>query len=386
MELYINSYYLYIGTISLSVFFVWIAELIPRKSGFDIKVSSFFWILSFLVLWFVMGFRFEIGPDYFSYQLMFEKVSSLGFFGYYNAGFWNEPGYILLLYLVSLVWGNFFGVFVCTSFIGLYLLYRAFAFESSRIHPAWCVFVFSTTQYFYYFGIDRLFLAVSMVTYGLRFIHLGKKNKFLMTVVVAACFHLSALFMAFLPFIYEKLKAKVDFEKRTVHNLVFSFKLKRYFFWVCMTPFIFYGISYLIPYLPAKYQGYGISDDNQINIYSILLKVPIATLVLFTLRQSLSFYPGSFLYSIMYITSLFIQTFGSIAGLGRLGWYFWISLCFVFPVIVKSYNFDKVRKFVFILFIIVYCVGYMFHAYLDIDSSRASLMFPYRNLFFKFGI
>jgi len=41
------------------------------------------------------------------------------------------------------------------------------------------VFIFTTTQYFYYFGIVRLGIAASIVAYSLRFIKEGKNKSVL---------------------------------------------------------------------------------------------------------------------------------------------------------------------------------------------------------------
>lgn len=379
---YLNVYLFYMSTITFSVLCAWIASTFTRSKISDRKAAAVFWTLSFLCLWFVMGFRFEIGVDYFNYKLMFNKVADLGLVGYYQAGYWNEPGYVLLLYLVNLVYGDFTGVFVCTSFISLLLIYRAFAFEAERIHVALCVFIFATTQYFYYFGIDRLFLAVSIITYGLRFIILGRNKKYYLTVLIAACFHISALFMVVNPFLIElagKNRHRFLQNKRLTQPKI---KVIYYFWLLCLIPFLFYILTLIIPYLPAKYQGYGQVSEIQNNLISIAMKLPVALIVLSTMKRTISFYPSSILYSVLYVTSLIVQAFSGIAGVGRLGWYFWISLCFIFPIIIKSLSKNFLARTSVLIFLVTFCIGYMFYAYLGANSSRFEFMFPYKNLFF----
>lgn len=129
-----------------------------------------------LILVFVMGLRKEIGVDYGSYEKMFNSIKDLGFLGYYSRGNVIEPGYVFLNYLVSLFNLNYNFLLFVTSFITIYLFYEAISYEIQNISFALAVFIFSTTQYFYYFGIVRLGIAASIIAFALRFIKEGNKK------------------------------------------------------------------------------------------------------------------------------------------------------------------------------------------------------------------
>jgi hypothetical protein len=86
-------------------------------------------------------------------------------------------------------------------------------------------------------------------------------------------------------------------------------------------------------------------------------------------------------YANVYIASILIQLFLGVLGLGRFGWYFWFPLCFLLPLLLRSHK-DLLKKAAMYGFVVSFCVGYMFYAYLGANSSRYQLMFPYRNVFF----
>ncbi len=149
---------------------------------FQLSVCSpryrWLWGISFLILWFIMGFRRDVGVDFNGYREVYERVLQTGFFGYYRSGNFLEPGYLLAVLLIGRVFGDFAVVFACSSFFALALFYKNFAYEIQEISLGLCIFIFSSTQYFYYFGIERLFIAVSIVAFAFRYLILGRKKKF----------------------------------------------------------------------------------------------------------------------------------------------------------------------------------------------------------------
>lgn len=380
--LYTHSYYFYIATIVVSCTFAWLAEVLPTGHGATRRPNPLFWWLSLLTLWFVMGFRQEIGVDYFNYQRTYENIAANGVAGFYLGGGRTEPGYVLLLYLVSLIYGKFDGVFICTSFIGLFLLYRAFAFEYGRMSLICAILIFSTTQYFYFFGIDRLFLAVSIVTHGFHFIVQGRRKKYLVSVALASLFHISASCMLFLPYLYTFDHNRTKFLPKDGILYQPTIKWPRYIFILCLSPLIFYMLTLVIPYLPDRYHNYVGNVNFYSGFSSVIIKLPIALALLLCLKKTLIYCQHSIIYVSLYFASLFVQIFSGIAGVSRVGWYFWVSLCFALPMTLRGIKKDKLLYAGLMIFILIYCTGYFCHAYLNVDSPRFDMMFPYRNIFF----
>ena len=379
--LYKSSYIFYLSTVLFSVLFAWMANVFSQTTKKGKKLHPLFWMLSFCCLWFVMGFRFEIGVDYFNYQRMFNNVTIYGLWGYYEAGYLTEPGYVLLLYLVGLFYGNIEGVFICSSFIGLLLLYRAFSFESEHAHPALCVFIFATTHYFYFFGIDRLFLAVSIVMYSLRFVLLGRNIKYYLFILLAGCFHVSSLFMAFLPFVYTSVQ-KYHKNDHFYSAIFFKQNMFRIYLFMCLVPLIFYALRLVIPYLPDKYQNYLVLGDLMTIVPSIAMKLPIIFLLFMMMIKVGRSCPHAILYFFIYISSVVIQGATILVPIGRLGWFFWVPFCLAFPIGVRSFRKTHI-KLLLTTILFVFCIFYLFYAYLNVNNARFLLMFPYRNLFFS---
>ncbi len=364
----------YLSTIFFSTFFAWLANYFSVIENNGKKLNWIFWSISFLSLWFTMGFRLEIGVDYGSYKDIFDQINAYGFFGFYQTGNVLEPLYVFLLYLVSIFSGKFIGVFICTSFIGLFFIYKAFAFEARAMNPAWYVFVFSTTQYFYYFGIDRLFLAVAVSVYGYRFLVAGKNRKYYFTVVIASLFHFSALLLCVLPYVIRQI------DKRA-HEFRFI-GIKKILLFVSILLFVIWLFPQVKPYLAERYHGYGTIEEPLSVLSSVAMKLPIVALIIYARIIRPNIFSSSMVcYANIYIASILIQLFIGMLGLGRYGWYFWFPLCFLLPLLMRSQKY-LLGKSVMFAFVVSFCISYMFYAYLGTNSSRYPVMFPYRNIFF----
>lgn len=171
-----TSYLFYLLTIGISVIFAYLADRYKYEKNNKYFPNKIFYYISMLNLIFVLGLRYETGYDYYAYENIFNTVSDLGFFGYYNQGNIIEPGYVFLNYLVSFFNLNYNFLLFITAFITIYFFYKAISYEIENISFALAIFIFSTTQYFFYFGVVRMGIAVSIISFALRFIKEGNKK------------------------------------------------------------------------------------------------------------------------------------------------------------------------------------------------------------------
>ena len=116
-----QSYFLYLSAIGISLFSALSLDFWSRY--FRVSVASnvvifLVLIISFLPLILVSGFRFELGVDYYSYVSIYDKASSLGFFGYYFSGTFIEPGYLALQRLLYLFGIKSHYIFLINTIIG----------------------------------------------------------------------------------------------------------------------------------------------------------------------------------------------------------------------------------------------------------------------------
>lgn len=128
------------------------------------------------------------------------------------------------------------------------------------------VFIFATTQYFYYFGIIRLGLAASIIAFAYRYIIENKKKNYILMVLLATMFHYSALFALVLLFIKQNKYRK--FKRNTIIKLIL----------IIPTAFIFVRI-FIYPFITAsKYQKY-ISSSGFISL-GFITSIPFLILFL----------------------------------------------------------------------------------------------------------
>jgi hypothetical protein len=146
----ITTYFLYASILFFSTVFVYFSE--KSKS----IVANFAWLfLSFLWLFIPAAIRYGIGTDYYSYELIYNRV-------FYGIETRVEP----LWYLVNYIFNNYLGVsfqvlVTFTSFVTYLFLYLSY-----RVEKAWLLhFGFITILYLYTYSNLRSGIVYSLVFY-----------------------------------------------------------------------------------------------------------------------------------------------------------------------------------------------------------------------------
>lgn len=143
-----------------------------------------------LACWLLASFRYVTGFDYRFYESAFQSVAASGLDG----ASWSEPGYLLLNLAVSLLGGNY-RVFLLVFHFLLTLLIFVWIGRYSR-SPWLSVFLFLALQYFALsMNFLRQALAAAIFLWAYPFL---KSRRFLPAcgiVLLAACFHRTALIM-----------------------------------------------------------------------------------------------------------------------------------------------------------------------------------------------
>ncbi|SDO05827.1 EpsG family protein [Alkalicoccus daliensis] len=361
------SYIFYILTIMLATLFAGLAERYFRYNKNGEKVPHlFFWLLSMSVLILVMGLRSpSIGVDDLNYLRSYVYANSVGLGQYYQT-YTTEPGFYILNRIIYVIFDDFQWLIIITSAFTVYCFYKIFANQIGNASLPLIVFMFATTQYFYYFGIIRLGLAVSIILLAYQFILNNNKTKYIIMVLLATMFHYSALFALILLFI------NIDYKK----NIKSSSLLKL----IVILPIALISIRLLVyPFITAsRYQNY-IETIGIINVGFITI---IPFLILFLLHynkfQHNKFYNFYFALFIIYVTT---DMFSPIIGIGRMIWYVNISFIFLMAATIKV-NKDYAMKFLFLILFIIYCIIYSYFAYFG-DSHRGMFMIPYENILFE---
>lgn len=366
----LSSYIVYILTVLVASLFAGLAQKYSKinKKGRRVP-NKLFWFISMGILIFIMGFReYTIGVDGANYIHNYNLANSLSFAEYYSIRV-TEPGFYLLNRIIYVIFDNYQWLFISTAIITISCFYKAFSYEINNMSLSLVVLVFASTQYFYYFGIMRMGLAVSIIAVAYRYIIQGEKKKYVTMVLIATMFHYSALFALAGLFIKPNHMTN-RFQNRNIIKIM------------VLIPLAFYGVRFFIyPLIGAsRYQKY-IEATGTISLGFLTSSLPF--LILFSVfygRLAVKERNYQF-YFFLFIIKLFTEIFAPIIGIGRMVWYVNISLCFLLPATVRV-NKDYMIKLLLLTFIILYCVIYSYYAYFG-DSFRGQYMLPYENLFFK---
>lgn len=191
-----ESYMIYYGVVIFATFFAYLSEKFAIVVKGKKHVNKFFWGVSFLCLFVPLGFR-EGGIDHEAYQILYSQINFSG--AHYN-GF-PEPLFTFLNYLVGVVFGKFHYVYIFSALITLGFIYLGFSKRIGKDSLAMCVWMLSSSCYFYMYGVIRIFIAVAIIIYAHQYIEQKKTCNYFFWCLMAACFHYSALIMIPLYFV-----------------------------------------------------------------------------------------------------------------------------------------------------------------------------------------
>ncbi len=367
-----SSYIVYIVTVLSASVFASMAQKysIVNKKGMKIP-NKLFWFISMAILIFIMGFReYTIGVDGANYIRGYNIANSVSFGEYYTNRV-TEPGFYILYRLVYFIFNDYQWLFISTAIITIACFYKAFSYEIDNISLGLAVFIFASTQYFYYFGIMRMGIAVSIVAVAYRYIIQNEKKKYIWMILLATMFHYSALFALAAMFIKPN-QITNRFKNSTLIKIMI------------LIPLGFYGVRFLIyPLIDAsRYQGY-IDSTGSISLGFLTSSLPFLILFSFFYNKLVAKNKSYQFYFFLFIIKLFTEIFAPVIGIGRMVWYVNISLCYLLPASIRV-NRDQMIKLLVLIFIIFYAVVYSYYAYFG-DSFRGGYMLPYENVFFKLG-
>lgn len=156
---------------------------------FALKERRMLYLLAFLPMLIISGFRYMVGVDYNSYAWIFSAITKSGEKTHVEAGY----------ELLNKLWGffsdDFVGVFVLSSIV--ILLFFAAAIYGESENRLLSIFLFITLGYFFYsMNSVRHFMALSIFFFATRYMKtVSVKNfiKFAILILIAASFHKIAL-------------------------------------------------------------------------------------------------------------------------------------------------------------------------------------------------
>lgn len=358
----------YAGTI-LAAIFAGIAQKLGKNTNKKVKLNYLFWILSMAVFVFLYGFRqIGIGVDDPTYERIFNNVAANGVIKQFLETR-MEPGYLLLNYIVSFFTNNFQVMIFITTLIPVFLYYKALEYESDKISMFWAVFLLGTILFIYFCGITRLFIATSIIAYGLRFVMEKKPIKYTIIVFIATSFHYSAIFMIFLLYFATERKGK---KKSNIKIFLLIA--------IVMPVMIFIVSNYIFPNMGDRYSGYTEIKNGTLSIDSFD-KLPFILIAIFFSKQMLKDNKNIDKYITIYAMALIISVYSVFLDIGRMQWYCMFSTCIILPSILEVLKKIKSQEYA-IMYIPLMAIYAILYAYVNLTSSTRQDMLFYKNIFF----
>lgn len=158
------------------------------------KKDVAFLLIAFLVLGSLSAFRYDIGIDYsYIYSPAYEKIlaNPSGFPIFGNR---QEPGFILLEKAIALCFQNYQMLFIVTSYLLVGLFLYCYWRQSPDVVMSVLLFLL-LSEYYCSMNFLRQTLAGVIALLGFPFLKKRKFSPFLAVVLLATCFHKSAILL-----------------------------------------------------------------------------------------------------------------------------------------------------------------------------------------------
>ena len=162
----------------------------------DKRMKNILYNIVFLIPFFFLSIRYNIGNDYINYVNYFDRIS-------HGEIILKEPGYIFINYIISYMNMNVQWLFVIFGFFYLLFSFKALPKKGFALG----IFLLISISYLYEgFSAIRQGLVVAMLTYALHSVAKDSLLKYLIWIGIASLFHLITAFLFLLAYPMVKIK------------------------------------------------------------------------------------------------------------------------------------------------------------------------------------
>lgn len=154
-------------------------------SELNIKNSYPLRMVALLLIILFVGLRYDVGADYLSYEKLYATAQN-----HVVQDFLVEPGYFLLNKIVYFFHGKFFVLTTLIITIQLYFVHQSI---KNFKYYTFALFVFITMNLGSLVNEMRQYVAVAIFLYATHFIIQRSFVKYLLLILLASCFHYSAI-------------------------------------------------------------------------------------------------------------------------------------------------------------------------------------------------
>lgn len=242
----LESYLIYISILFFAVFTAFLSQRFLSNSKRSVKSLGWLMlVISYLCFAIPLMYRGS-GVDNDSYLDIYNQISSWkSIIGNYQ-GF-PEPLFMLIVYYSAKFADSFQFTYILMGSISLFFIYKSFYRKMDEHNLSFLLFVFGFSIYFYFYGLVRLMIAFSIMTYGLHYLENNKVFKYIVFGVIAGLFHYSA-FIIIPVFILINLISRNSRRTNVSSTLILS---------VILVPLIFLISTQLFIFLFSNFEWFG---------------------------------------------------------------------------------------------------------------------------------
>lgn len=313
----------------------------PNKLRFNL-----FLLLSLLAPLLITAFRSGVGTDYNTYIANYHWIASSG--GVLNFILHNgllEPGYVFITWASQFL-GGYPVMFALCGFITIAGFYRGITYHADKISIGTATFLFMCLYFQMSLNIVRQFMAAGLLFCAVWYMLRQRPRPFLIFVVAAAMFHISALVM--LPFYF----FASDKKWARIFRLVVIAG-------ICLVFISWPLISKAMPYIPviSRFAVYAY-PAGPFKPDMLAFSLPLVLPVLIFRKKLITFNPDNrVLIDLILIGSVFANFKYLSEPLSRLALYFLTAQILVLPSFVYVMK-TRRQKMIAWALVILYGIGY----------------------------
>lgn len=323
-----------------------------KRHKISIDLAKF---IPMLPLAIIASIRYGVGQDYFyTYVPVFNKVLA----GQANEA-WGDIGYTFLNVLVTYFTDDYAGIFILTSCMFIYFVFKAIYEDSDNIPLSIILLVFMG-YYFCFMNGVRQMLATSILLFSIKYIKQRNAKKFFFYLLGASLIHLSAIIFIPVYFIYTMNWSN----KKMMFFIIFSYALSDVISKIMMWIISFTKYNW---YLDSTYKA----ERNGIILVLI-------NLILFIFAILFNKNKKNDIYIKLQCLSVIVMSFiGKIPVANRIQWIFGLSSIILLPNVIKCQKDKETRVIVTLLVVILYALYFWY----TIGVKNSNNVLPYRTIF-----
>ena len=231
------------------------------EDDLDPKVVSLLFLAMIFIMALVVGLRPEgIDHDYGHYIEMYNKSYELT----------TEFTFLLIANFVSIVFDDYVFLFLIYALLSLALKYWVIK-KLSKLHFLSLLMALCTFYILHDFNQIRAGVASGFMLLSIPYLFEEQRWKYILFIVLATCFHYSAIIMLAFVFLSGKPFSKLDY---CLYGAIIPFSYACYFLQI--SPFFLIPIPYFEEKLEAYQAIQETKDAYDVNVFNLVILVKIA--------------------------------------------------------------------------------------------------------------